>query len=475
MPAEEKTRYTRTLCSYIKNTNYDDIPPAVIERAKMMVIQTIGSALAARPLKQCEDVLSMAKEMSSGSGQENATLWGDGRKVSAEAALLAAGAMSDMLDWEDCALTGHPSSGVIPTAVIASEMLGKSGKELLTAVVIGYEVYMRVALSGRSNLVAFNIFGCLPVLMKLMDMSEEEMNRCFGIGAACAIIPCNVHECTMSDSLNYHYGFRAENCLTMAKTAMIPGVTGLEDCFDHPDMYLNHMAKESQEPQWLTKELGERFLMMDILIKHWPTNMFVQTYTELAYRLRTKYDVDPAQVEEIICKPSIAFRHWSTDSGYHSLTQAQFSIPFGVASAFLHPEEPGAVWYQPETMRSRELIDLMNKVHADGFVDMNKGRTGYVPILKELVEGWHPEKFMTVRLKDGREYTESAFTHPGHPNYMLSRDEFKDRFRTETRGVLSGDKTEKLLNVICHLDQYGSVDELTACLHEGKKGIKYAV
>ncbi|MCD7806995.1 MAG: MmgE/PrpD family protein, partial [Lachnospiraceae bacterium] len=194
MPMEKTTEYTKALCSYIKRTNYEDIPPAVLERAKMMVMQTIGSALASRPLKQCEDVLAMAREMSGGSQTGGATLWGDGTKVSAEAALLAAGAMSDMLDWEDCALTGHPSSGVIPTAVVMSEVLNKSGKELLTAVVIGYEVYMRIALSGRSNLVAFNIFGCLPVLMKLLDMSEEEMNRCFGIGAACAIIPCNVHE-----------------------------------------------------------------------------------------------------------------------------------------------------------------------------------------------------------------------------------------------------------------------------------------
>lgn len=460
-----KTENTKKLCSFIKNTTYEDIPPAVIERAKMMVMQTIGSALAARPLAQCEDVLAIARQMSSGEGPGEATLWGDGRKVSAEAALLAAGSMCDMLDWEDCSLTGHPSAGVIPTAVIGAEAFGKSGKELLTAVVIGYEVYMRIALAGRSNLVGFNIFGCLPVLMKLMDLSEEEMNRCFGMGAACAIIPCNVHECTMSDSLNYHYGFRAESCLSIVKTALLPGMTGMEDCFDKPEIYLDHMAKGSQEPEWFTRELGERFLMMDILIKHWPTNMFVQTYAELAYRLRTKYDLDPSQIEEIICRPSIAFRHWSTETGYESLTQAQFSIPFGVACAFLHPEDPGAVWYQPENRKSRELINLMNRVKADGFVDMNKGRTGYVPILKELVEGWHPEKFMTVHMKDGSTYTESAFTHPGHPSYMLTREEFRKRFWTETKSVLPEEKISRALDIICGLETYAEIGDLTDCLY----------
>lgn len=53
-------------------------------------------------------------------------------------------------------------------------MLKKSGKDLLTAVVAGYEVYQRVALAGNSNIVSYNIFGCLAVLMKLMDLPEEK-------------------------------------------------------------------------------------------------------------------------------------------------------------------------------------------------------------------------------------------------------------------------------------------------------------
>ena len=69
--------------------------------------------------------------------------------------------MGDMLDWEDCSGTGHSSAGVIPTAVIAAEVLKKSGKDLFTAVVAEYEVYQRVALAGDTNIVGFNIFACL--------------------------------------------------------------------------------------------------------------------------------------------------------------------------------------------------------------------------------------------------------------------------------------------------------------------------
>ena len=450
------TDWTKQLCHFIKTLKYEDIPPMVIEQAKMMVMQTVGVSLCSAGLKQVQDAIAISKEMSPGEEGE-ATLWADGSKVSWEAAAFTAGTMGDTLDWEDCSVTGHPSAGVIPTAVIATEVLHKSGKDMLTAIVAGYEVYQRVALAGRSNIVSYNIFGNLTVLMKLLDLSEEQMNQAFGIGTACAIIPANVHEITMSDSLNYLYGYRAENTVTMIKTALY-GIENMEDAFDDPTAYLAHCGY--QEPEWLTKELGEHWMMMDmLLVKHWPANVFVQTYAELAARLVTKYKFNPDEVEEIIIRPSVAFRHWYSETGYESITQAQFSIPYCTACAMYHPE-PGAVWYQPETMKDPKVVGLMMKVKADGFVKMGGNK-----FIKDLIDGKHPEKFMIVRMKDGAEYVESAFTHPGHPNYMLTRDEFKDRFRLETRNVLTPEKTEGAIACICGLDTCEDVSVLPTFFH----------
>ena len=450
------TDMTRQLCHFIKTLRYEDIPPAVIERAKMMVMQTVGVSLCSAELKQVRDCIEISKEMSPGN-EGTATLWADGKKVSWEAAAFTAGTMGDTLDWEDCSVTGHPSCGVIPAAVIASEVLHKSGRDLLTAVVAGYEVYQRVALAGRGGIPSYNIFGILPVMMKLMDLSEEQMNQAFGVGTACATIPANVHELTMSDSLNYLYGCRAENCVTMIKT-VLNGIQNMEDAFDDPSAYLAHCGY--QEPEWLTKELGEHWMMMDmLLVKHWPANVFVQTYAELAARLVTRNRFNPGDIEEIVIRPSVAFRHWYTDMGYESVTQAQFSIPYATACAMYHPK-PGAVWYQPETMKDPKIIALMNKVKADGFVKM-----GGLKLIKDMIDGKHPEKFMIVRMKDGTEYVESAFTRPGRPSYMRTREEFKDRFRLETRNVLSAGKIEGALDCICHLDEIEDAAVLPGFFH----------
>lgn len=450
------TDRTKQICRFVKNLRYEDIPPAVIERAKMNIMQTVGVSLCGSELQEMQDAIAIAKELSPGAEQV-ATLWADGQKVSWEAADFLAGTLGDMLDWEDCSVTGHPSAGVITTAVVAGEALKKSGRDVLTAIVAGYEVYQRIALAGDTNIVSLNIFGNLAVLMKLLDMTEEQMNQAIGLGTACSIIPVNIHEVTMSDSLNYLYGFKNLTTLTIAKT-VLNGIENMEDALDDPTAYLDHLAY--QEPQWITKELGETWYMMSmILIKHWPANVFVQTYTELAARLVTKYKFNPDDVEEVIIRPSVEFRHWYSETGYESVTQAQFSIPYGTACAMYHPE-PGADWYKPETMKDPRIIRLMMKVKADGFVEF-----GNLNVIKDMIDGKHPEKFMIVRMKDGTEYVESAFTHPGHPNYMLTRDEFKDRFRLETRRVLSQEKTEKAIDCICHLDQYEDMSVLPEYLY----------
>lgn len=449
---EIKTDMTKQLCHFIKELKYEDIPPAVIERAKMNIMQTVGVSLCSADLQQIKDVIAISKELSGGGQPGEATLWADGKKVSWEAAALTAGAMGDALDWEDCSVTGHPSAGVITTAVIAGEVLHKTGKEVLTAIVAGYEVYQRIALAGRSNIISYNLFGNLTVLMKLLDLSEEKMNQAFGAGTACAIIPVNVHEATMSDSLNYLYGYRNETAVTLIKT-IVAGIENMEDAFDDPTAYFRHTGYA--ETEWLTKELGETWFMTNmVLIKHWPANVFVQTYAELAHRLVTKYQFNPDDIEEIIIRPSVKFRHWYSDTGYESITQAQFSIPYCVACCMYHPE-PGCVWYQPETMKDKKVVALMNKVKADGFVKMGGNK-----FIKDLIDGKHPEKHMIVRMKDGTEYRDAIFTHPGHPNYMLTREEFEDRFRLETQYVLKPERTEEIISCIEHLEEIDDAAKL---------------
>ena len=147
---ETSMEMTKQLCRFVKELKYEDIPPMVIERAKMIMLQTIGVTLAARNTPIGEKVREMSREANGGLGGPT-TVWGTGEKMAPVNAALALGTMSDSLDWEDCSWTGHPSAGIIPCAWLASEEKHKSGKDLLTAIVAGYEVYQRIAMAVQPS------------------------------------------------------------------------------------------------------------------------------------------------------------------------------------------------------------------------------------------------------------------------------------------------------------------------------------
>ena len=449
---EITTDITKQISRYIVETKYEDIPPAVIERAKNLLLHTLGVSLAALELLQGKDAVALAKELSSGSDKGCATLWGSGIKVSWEAAALLGGTLGDMLDWEDCSWTGHPSAGVIPSAVVAAEVLHKSGKDLLTAIVVAYEVYQRIAMAARANINGLNIFASVVAIAKLHDLNEKQVNQALGLAAACAAVPANIHEATMSDSLNYLYGLKTESAVTIVKNVLL-GIENMEDTFDDTTSYADHFDKKSYAPEWFTKEFGTDYVLMDIRVKHWPANMYVQTYAELASVLQKKYRIDPDEIESITLSPAVEFRFYRTDKPYDSLTQAQFNTPYVVAALLYHPER-GAVWYKKETLHDPRIYELMNRIHADGFCDEEGRRPLHaMPHLKQLIRGYHPEKTMTIRLKDGKQYSESLFSQPGHPSYMFTREEFQDNFRLETKYVLDPAKQEKIISLVKDLDK----------------------
>lgn len=130
------------LSKFAVDLRYEDIPAEVREMAKKMTIQTIGAALASKNMDFTQSVLAFSKKYGSG---DDATRMIDGKKTSLLGAVFTNSIIADNIDWEDCSWTGHPSAGIVPAAFAVSEARGRSGKEMLAAVVAGFEVYQRIS------------------------------------------------------------------------------------------------------------------------------------------------------------------------------------------------------------------------------------------------------------------------------------------------------------------------------------------
>lgn len=460
------TTYTQELSEYAVNLKYEDIPAEVIERAKMILLQTIGVSLAAKDTDIAGKVRKMAVEANGGVGGPT-TLWGTGEKLAAVNSALALGALSDALDWEDCSWTGHPSAGIIPCAWLAAEEKHKSGKEMLSAIVAGYEVYQRIAMAVQPTmeiwktkgwgLTSWQIFGCILPVAKLYGFDARKINQAIGVGCESSTVPTAYHATTMSDFYHYEHGYRARDGVLISK-CVEKGIHNQRDLLDYAPCYAAPICctldgEDKSDPSWYTRDLGKRYLIMDTLMKHWPANMWVQTTAEIISNLSQQEGFGAEDVEEIIVDPPVSGRMWAPDDGFTSVTHAQFSIPFVVAS-MLYTPHPSAGWYTPEKMKDPKIIALAKRIKSgpstpdspmDGFMQFREGR--------------YPMKNVTVTLKNGKKYTASMDCHPGHPDNMMSREEFVQRFRIQAEPVLQGERLEKAIEMLCNVE---NVDDIAA-------------
>src|ERR1700709_875424 len=137
---------TATLAAYVADLKFPDIPPEVLERAKVLTLDFLGGAIRAR--RDAESTPSLLKmlEALSLDGKGDSTVFGDSRTWTPAVAALLNGALGHSLDFDathaDSSL--HASAPVVPAAFAVGELVNASGREVLTAIVAGYEVCCRL-------------------------------------------------------------------------------------------------------------------------------------------------------------------------------------------------------------------------------------------------------------------------------------------------------------------------------------------
>lgn len=151
---EKYKKISYELSKFVEQTNFDDIPPEVIETQKKSILDGIGITLGAATLGDgCRAFVELAEEDSAG-GKGEATVIGFDKKLPAVWAAFANAAMAHSLDFGDTQMDAvvHSNASTFPAALAVAEKLGDiTGKELLTALVVGSEVACRVSVRSKGR------------------------------------------------------------------------------------------------------------------------------------------------------------------------------------------------------------------------------------------------------------------------------------------------------------------------------------
>ncbi|TFH13840.1 MmgE/PrpD family protein, partial [Candidatus Bathyarchaeota archaeon] len=181
--------YSRILAKYVVALNYSDLPDPVVEKAKLHLLDALGNILGAYDMPWSQMVITVVKQMK---GDPQSTVMGvDGRYPMIMAAL-ANGTMAHGIDADDSGSRpswAHPGSCVIPAVFAAAEAMHVSGRDLITALVAGYEVSCRVDSAvypglrdrGFHATGVVGTIGAVAAAGKILGLGEDEMVNAFGL------------------------------------------------------------------------------------------------------------------------------------------------------------------------------------------------------------------------------------------------------------------------------------------------------
>ncbi|MDO6966185.1 MmgE/PrpD family protein [Rhizobium alvei] len=340
------TGITNSLARYVAELDYSDLPAEVPERASHLAIDLIGSIVrASKEADSTPSLLGMLKRLGmDGPGQSS--VFGLGRRYSPATAALLNGALGHSLDFDDTHADSslHPSAPVVPAAFAAAEMVGASGKELLAAIVAGYEVCCRLGNAldptahyarGFHPTATAGTFGAAAAAGKLLGLDAAGLASAFGVAASQA---AGSLQFLVNGAWNkrYQVGAAAMNGLiaaTLAKEEFI----GAADAIEGKHGFLVGYT-DNARPELATRELGQTYETMKIGIKPYPACRYTHAAVDGLLRLRRLHGWTAQDIQSVrvgLHQNGIVLTGAPLEEKRRprSVVEGQFSMPFAAAIA----------------------------------------------------------------------------------------------------------------------------------------------
>lgn len=292
---------------HMLETNYDTFDHSVIERTRERVIDTFGCVVGGVNGPGCSAMVDLAREWG---GKEEASIGNLDLKVPVHTAAMINCVMARSYDFEPAgpvvdgkSTPAHLSGTTVPTAISVGEYVGASGKEFLTALILGDDFASRIIAASNLNLDSgfestgtVNAFGVAAITGKLLKLNEEQMLNTFGIvinqfGGTFQNIFDGVH------TFKLPQGLAAQAGVFAAKLAS-KGFTGIKDPLFSKYGYFALYCK-SYDRDILVKNLGEEFCS-DNTCKPYPCCRSNHSAIDCILNMQKNQDIPVEEIAEVI-------------------------------------------------------------------------------------------------------------------------------------------------------------------------------
>ncbi len=328
---------SRQIADFTVGLSYEDLPAAVVKASRTAVTDWLGSVAAG---SREPPAAMLAAVVRRAGGNHQASLIGFNEKSSALNAALVNGTSCHILELDDLHRSSilHPAAPIISAAVAAAEERGASGRELVAAVVTGYEVAIRIAEAVTPSHYYYwhttatcGTFGAAIAAAKIYSLPADQIINALGnAGSQAAGLWEFLQDGAMTKHL--HPGKAAMNGLLAAQLAG-EGYTGAGRILEGEKGFFKATAKE-YEPAKATAGLGSDYRILGNSYKIYPSCRHTHSGADLALKLAEK-GIKPSGVEKIVVKTYSHARDLVGEFKYDTPYKAKFSLPFCVAAALV--------------------------------------------------------------------------------------------------------------------------------------------
>jgi 2-methylcitrate dehydratase len=458
MLADRLVRYCHSLC-------YDDLPGPVVHEVKRRLIDSLGCALGAWNSPPCRIARRVAQSMTVPNG---ATVWGTSHKTAADLATFANAAAVRYLDFNDTYLAkepAHPSDNVA-AVLAAGEVAHASGKRVIQAIALAYEVQCRLcdaaALRPRGwDHVTYGPFSSALAAAKVMKLTDAQTLQALNLAgvANIALRQTRVGDLSMWKACAFANASR--NAVFAALLAR-QGMTGPSPIFEGEKGFMK-LVSGPFELASFAAELSTgvaSFMISETYIKHYPVEYHAQTAVEAAVMLREELDkAEGAEalslIEDIeIASYDVAVEIIGRDpEKWRPRTRetADHSFPYCVAVALLDGDVT-LHSFDSKRLADETLARLMQKVRITVLPDFNSLYPRAMPTR------------ITVKTKAGRTYIKQIDYPLGHPRHPMGDHEVESKFRRLAVGKLKRERIKTLLDLMWKLDEIKDIGVLMPLL-----------
>ena len=446
------------LAGYSAALRYEDLPGEVVRQAKRLIVDTVGCALGGYGSEPAVIAGDLAATVTS---TRSATVMVSGRCTSPDLAAFANGVMIRFLDFNDgytsTGESGHPSDS-IAAALTAAEIAGRSGRDLIVATVLAYELFCRIC--DEADLkplgwdhVTVGGIASLAAAAKLLGLEGPKLAEAFNLGIAPNIALYQTRIGTVSMWKGCAYANASRNALFAAMLAE-RGMTGPAPIFEGVGGYFKAVTHRPFE----LKALGGRghpYKIMECSMKRFPLGQYSQTVVQAALEAREKICA-PGEIAEVrIATGTTAVRLMAGDPDkWEPATRetADHSMPYTVAVALIH----GTVadhHFDDKHLHDPAIRALTRRVKVE---------------ISEEADRRMPEAMLcalTIVTTSGATHTATVEYHKGHWRNPMSDAEVEGKFRPLAAKVLSNDRCDRLLEALWELEalpQAAEIIRLTA-------------